>query len=44
MLPIRAQNNTKADFTTAAVEMRGSHLLSETWVRISAERAKIFSE
>jgi hypothetical protein len=44
MLPMRAQNNTKADFTTAAAEMRGSNLRSETCVRISAEREKIFSE
>ena len=42
MLPMRAQNNTKADFTTAAAGMRGSNLRSETCVRISAERAKIF--
>ena len=43
-LPIRAQNNTKVDFTTAAVEMRGYTPRSETCVRMSAERAKIFSE
>jgi hypothetical protein len=44
MLPILAQNNTSADFTTAAVEMRGSGLLSESCEMTSREKWKIFSE
>jgi hypothetical protein len=37
MLPILAQNNTSDDFTTAAVEMRGFFLRSETSVTMSLE-------
>jgi len=44
MLPILAQNNAVADFTTAAVEIRGSGRLSEIDVRTSREKWKIFSE
>jgi hypothetical protein len=44
ILPIRAQNNTVADFTTADVEMRGSGLLSESGAMTSREKWKIFSE
>jgi hypothetical protein len=44
MLPILAQNNTTDDFTTAAVEMRGFPLRSETCVTMSLESWKIFSE
>jgi hypothetical protein len=37
MLPILAQNSTSDDFTTAAVEMRGFALRSETRVTMSLE-------
>jgi hypothetical protein len=37
MLPILAQNNTTDDFSTAAVEMRGFPLRSETCVTMSLE-------
>jgi hypothetical protein len=37
LLPILAQNNTIDDFTTAAVEMRGFSLWSETCATISWE-------
>src|SRR5256885_1239244 len=43
MLPNLAQNSTSDDFTTAAVEMRGFSLRSETCVTISLESWKIFS-
>src|SRR5437588_4458267 len=42
MLPRRAQNNTVADFTTAAVEIRGSCLLSESGEMTSRETGRPF--
>ncbi len=44
MLASLAQNNTVADFTTAAVEIRGSVLLSEIGAMTSRENWKMFSE
>jgi hypothetical protein len=38
MLAIRAQNNTIADFTTAAVEIRGLHRRSEIGAMMSREK------
>jgi hypothetical protein len=38
MLAMRAQNNTIADFTTAAVEIRGSSLRSEIGAMMSREK------
>jgi hypothetical protein len=43
MLAKRAQNNTVADFTTAAAEIRGFGLRSEIGRMMSGEKWKIFS-
>lgn len=43
-LPILAQNMTAADFTTVAVEMRGSNLRSVMPAMSPAENRNTFSE